>query len=53
MEKSFEEWYDAFVEFVRGLGYHGFIDKDAFLEDYEIGAESMEVAEIFVKEINN
>ncbi|MCT4181616.1 hypothetical protein HZP54_16855 [Elizabethkingia anophelis] len=53
MEKSFEEWCDAFVEFVRGMGYSGFIDLDSFQEDYEQGAEPMEVAETFVKEMND
>jgi hypothetical protein len=51
MEKTFEEWFDALVEFIRGNGYNGFIDKDSFLEDYEQGAEAMEVAEAFVEEM--
>ncbi|MCL1652566.1 hypothetical protein M2T28_08080 [Elizabethkingia miricola] len=53
MYETFEEWWDAFVEFVRGMGYNGFIDSDSFQEDYELGAEPREAAEIFVKEMND
>ena len=52
-EKSFEEWYDAFVEFVRGFGYHGVIDEDTFREDWENGKDAYHVAEEFVKELKN
>ena len=52
-EKSFEEWFDALVEFIRGLGYNGPIDRDTFTADYEACAEPMEVAKEFVEEINN
>lgn len=53
MEKTFEEWYDAFCEFVRGNGYHGVIDKDSFREDWENGKDAYHVAKGFVEEINN
>lgn len=52
MERDFEEWYDAFVEFVRGLGYSGPIDKDTFYSDWESGLEPMTVAKDFVDEMN-
>jgi hypothetical protein len=50
MYERFGEWFDAFVEHVRILGYTGFIDADAFEMDYEEGADPYEVAEAFVEE---
>lgn len=52
MEKSFEEWIDAFLEFVRSFGYHGPVNKETFIEDWESGQEPMQVARDFVNEIN-
>lgn len=53
MYETFEEWCDAFTEFVRGMGYQGFIDQDSFIEDYETGADPRETAEIFVEEMTD
>lgn len=49
--KSFEEWYDAFLEFVRSMGYSGFIDKDAIREFHEEGVEPLIAANEFVIEM--
>ena len=53
MYETFEEWCDAFAEFVRGMGYTGMIDKDSFDADYAQGVDPREAAEIFVKEMND
>lgn len=53
MEKTFEEWYDAFCEFVRGFGYHGFLDKDSFLEDYNDGIDAYWLAKKVVERLKS
>lgn len=53
MDKTFEEWYDAFYEAVSIKGYSGPIDRDAFREEWEQGIDPYESAENFVKEMND
>lgn len=52
MYETFEEWYDSFQDHVNRLGYDGPIDKESFESDFEEGKEPSEVAEEFVKEMN-
>jgi hypothetical protein len=53
MEKTFEEWFDAFMEFVNAMGYSSFIDKDAIKEFYEEGVEPLIAANTFVLEMRS
>lgn len=53
MEKSFEEWFDAFCEFVRGFGYQRAIDRDSFIEEWEAGKDAYVAAEEFVSLMNS
>lgn len=53
MYETFEEWCDAFLEFVRGMGYNGFVDLESFQQDYEIETDPREAAEVFVEEMND
>lgn len=50
MEKTFNEWMDTFIEVARVEGYHGPIDRDAFIENYESGDDAFHVATEFAKE---
>jgi len=53
MEKDFEEWYDAFVEFLRIGGYQGYIDKDSAHRDFDNQIDAMEAANQLIEEMNN
>ncbi|WP_156173304.1 hypothetical protein [Chryseobacterium gallinarum] len=53
MEKTFEEWIDSFLEFVRGLGYKGTVDKESFRQDWEDGQDPFHMAEDFVLEMQD
>lgn len=53
-EVSFEEWFDAFKEFVRmEFNYHGPVDRETFEGDFEEGLDPRETAKNFVEEMND
>lgn len=51
-EMDFEEWFDKFTEYARQWGYHGPIDKDSFVDDYDQGKPPLEAAIEFAVEMN-
>ena len=52
-EFEFANWYDIFIDAVRGSGYHGHIDSDSANNDYNKGLSPEQAANELVEEMNN
>ena len=52
-EFEFANWYDIFIDAVRGSGYHGHIDSDSANNDCNKGLSPEQAANELVEEMNN